>query len=793
MPKKTGEKANRELEVLVTIGRVLTETLDPAEFLGKALRELLSALGLDGGAVYILKEAEFVLVAHHGLSPRFVQATARLPRDHHRLGPVVARGEPVLATDFQSPVAHEEGLGWVAYFPVVAREGPLGVLAVGRRDRREMGSSDMALLKVAASQLGLALGQAMLHQETKELLERHRGLLDTDLVGILVIQDGKLVYVNAGCERISGYAPDELGGRDPLTFVYPEDRAMVGRNLVRRLAGEDVAPSYRIRGVRKDGSMIHVEMSARRILYGEQPAVQVLVRDVTGEEESGRLRRNFLAVASDLLTAGDVAGILSRVAQAVVDLSPFRRAVVSVYDLSHDPPVAGPVAHVFSDGLTRDEEQTLLAQGGLSPERRALAFQEEFRVSRSYHIPHDRLPWDPDLGLPGRGGAEGFHPDDFLFIPLRGKRGILGHISVDDPVTAGAPIWQMLGPIEMFADLAALAVERTVEYEDLHRHKEWLRGANLIAQDLARYTTVEELARGVLAILKREVHYEYGAIVLVDGDELVTAAVESDLPGRRIEVGHRFACDQGVIGWVAEHRAPVRINDVAQDPRYVVGHEAIRSELAVPIELGDELLGVVNIESAVLNRFRPEDEEFLSAVAAQLAVAIRSLRAQRELREIAIRDPLTGLYNRRFFGEILDRELERSRRYGHPVSILMMDLDHFRLVNDRFGHRKGDEVLCQIAGVLLANVRAVDMVFRYGGDEMVVLLPETNGQAAEAAARLRQAVRTWSKTTGFEFEIGLSIGISTYDPRHPRSATELLEEADQRMYQDKRSRLRSPE
>jgi len=788
MPRRTGGKADQEIQVLATIGRVLTETLDPTEFLDKVLRELLVALGLGAGAVYILRGEEFALAAHHGLSPEFIHATARLPKDHHRLGRAVATGDLVVASDLQSPLAVAEGVRQIAYVPLIAREAPLGVLAVGCHDARDFSPADAAILKVTASQLGLALGQALLHRETEELLERHREILDTDLVGIFVIQGGKLVYASAGCERIAGYAPDELVGRDPLTLMHPEDREGAGQNLARRLAGEHVVPHYRARVVRKDGSIAHGELSGRRVLYREQPAVQVVMRDVTGEEESARLQRNFLAVASDLLAAGDVAGILSRVAQTVVDLSPFRRAVISVYDLDHDPPLDGPVKHVFSAGLSREEEQTLLAQGGLSPERRALVFREEFRVGQSYHVPHDRVPWNPDLGLRGRHGASGFHPNDFLFIPLRGRRGILGHISVDDPVTAGAPIWQMLPPVELFANLAALALERTAEYEDLHRHKEWLRGANLIAQELARYETVEELARGVLAVLKREVRYEYGAILLVDRDELVMVAVESELPDRLVGVGHRLSFGQGIVGWVAEHGTPLRINDVSQDPRYLVGHPAMRSELAVPLTLGNEILGVVNIESAVLNRFTSEDEEFLGAVAAQLAVAIRSLRAQNKLREISIRDPLTGLYNRRFFGEILDRELERSRRYGHPVSILMMDLDHFRLVNNRFGHQKGDEVLCQIARVVLANVRAVDMVFRYGGDELVVLLPETNGRAAEAAARLRQSVQSWSKTTGFEFVIGLSIGISTYDPRHPRSATELLEEADQRMYQDKRAR-----
>jgi diguanylate cyclase (GGDEF)-like protein/PAS domain S-box-containing protein len=781
-----------ELQILATIGRILSETLDPVEFLAGALRELLAAFGLSGGAVYLLQGEEFVLVAHEGLSPEFVRATARLPRDHHRLGPALAAEDLTIASDLRSPLAATEGVRLVAYAPLCCAAGPLGVLAVGRRDEQAMTGRERTVLRVAASQLGLALGQAVRHQETRELLQRHRMLLDTDLVGITVVQAGKIVYANAGLAKISGYGIQDLVGRDPLSLVHPEDRDLVRRNLERRLAGEDVPASYRFRGIRGDGTAAHVETNARRITYHGHSAVQVTLRDVTEEEAAGQLRRSFLSVGSEILAARDVVAVLAKVAQAVVDLSPFRRAAISVYDLHHDPPLAGQVKVVACAGLTSEEEQALRAQGGMSPERRALAFREEFRVGRSYHIPHDRLPWEPDLGLRGRVGAEGFHPNDFLFIPLRGRAGIIGHLSVDEPVTSGAPIWTMLPAIEMFADLAALAVERIVEYEDLLRHKEWLRGAHLIAQDLSRYTTVESLCQGVLTILKRELRYEYGVILLVDGDELAIVGAESDVPDYRVGVGERFSFRDGIVGWVAANRAPLRVNDVSLDPRYLVGHPAVRSELAVPVVLGEDLVGVINVESTTRGRFQPEDEEFLIAVAAQLAVAIRSLRAQAELREVAIRDPLTGLYNRRFFGEVLDRELERSRRYGHPVGVLMIDLDHFRLVNNRFGHQKGDEVLCQIARILVANVRAVDTVFRYGGDELVVLLPETNGRAMEAATRLRQAVQAWSKTTGFEFEIGLSIGISTYDPCHPRSAAEILEEADQRMYQDKRSRFPSP-
>ncbi|MCR4391788.1 MAG: diguanylate cyclase [Candidatus Acetothermia bacterium] len=783
---------NEELATLAAVGRVLTRALEPAELVGEALAELLPALGLDLGAVYLLQGEEFVLVAQRGLSPGFARAAARHPKDHPILGQVVRTGTPIATDDSTSPHAIREGIKHAVYFPLIAKGSPLGVLAMGHRSGRKLAPKELVLLEAAAAQLGLALGQAEAHREAMELLERHKLLVENELVGIYVIQDGRLAYVNAGFCRMSGYAKEELLGRDPLELVHPEDRERVRENLARRLRGDTALPSYRFRGLRKDGSTAHVEVFAQRIAYGGQPAVQGILHDITWEAEAERLRKSLLEVAGEILAAGDVGHILRRVAQAIVDHSPFQRAAVSLYDLTAEPPLAGPVVQVYSAGLTPAEERELLAQGGLSPQHRQAAFHERFRISCSYYIPHDEVPWEPTLGIPGRASQDGWHPDDFLLIPLRGKRGIIGHISVDDPTTPRAPTLGMLEPLEVFADLAAVAVERAAELEELRRHKEWLRGAFRIAQELTRYPTLNELVQGVLDILKRELRYEYGVVLLADGDGLLVAAADSSLPGRRFDVGHRFPLDQGIIGWVVEHREPALINDVAHDPRYVMGHPDVRSELAVPIQLGSELIGVLNIESTVRNRFRIEDQEFLSTVASLLAVAIDVLRTREELKQIAIHDPLTGLYNRRYLTEVIERELERSRRYGHPLTLLMLDLDHFRTVNNRFGHKRGDEVLREISDLLVKNVRSADMVFRYGGDEFMVLMPETGSRAEEVVSRLREAVREWSQSSGFDFEIGISVGMSVWRPEDGRRVEDVLEEADHRMYLDKGYRLGHP-
>jgi diguanylate cyclase (GGDEF)-like protein len=177
-------------------------------------------------------------------------------------------------------------------------------------------------------------------------------------------------------------------------------------------------------------------------------------------------------------------------------------------------------------------------------------------------------------------------------------------------------------------------------------------------------------------------------------------------------------------------------------------------------------------------------------IANHLATALANLASQESLRERAIRDPLTGLFNRHFFNSIIAPELARSDRYARPFTLMMVDVDNFRAVNNRFGHLAGDEVLQEVSRLLLEHVRESDRVIRYGGDEFLVFMPETAEQdAAKVAARLREQVTLVSRKKGVgDIAMGLSVGIYTRQPREKWSLEAILEEADRRLYADKRAR-----
>lgn len=167
---------------------------------------------------------------------------------------------------------------------------------------------------------------------------------------------------------------------------------------------------------------------------------------------------------------------------------------------------------------------------------------------------------------------------------------------------------------------------------------------------------------------------------------------------------------------------------------------------------------------------------------------IRLKELQKELRTRVITDPLTGLYNRWYFNERVEEEARRAKRYGHPFSFVVIDVDKFKDINDQYSHSVGDEVLKEVGKYLTTSVRESDIVFRYGGDEFVILLPETKSDEAQELVNRLQAgvtkVNPGKKYLGTK-GIRLSFGVATWEPQTNISWEEVLKESDVRMYKDK--------
>ncbi len=210
--------------------------------------------------------------------------------------------------------------------------------------------------------------------------------------------------------------------------------------------------------------------------------------------------------------------------------------------------------------------------------------------------------------------------------------------------------------------------------------------------------------------------------------------------------------------------------------------DLFRSGMCVPI--AD--VGVFEVLSVENDAFGSEDVRLLELLVGHTSEAMRNIRLRQELSEQVIRDPLTGLYNRRYLSTIVEQEAERAWRYGHRIGMLMIDVDNFKEINDTLGHQVGDLVLRQVSRFLRAMVRAAEYVIRYGGDEFLLVMPESeDGQAV--VFRLQRAFGPWIEElpTG-DLAVRLSMGYDHWQPGDGRSVDEVIASADEKMYEDKK-------
>ena len=259
-----------------------------------------------------------------------------------------------------------------------------------------------------------------------------------------------------------------------------------------------------------------------------------------------------------------------------------------------------------------------------------------------------------------------------------------------------------------------------------------------------------------------------------------------------VNLGERaFSAD--LLSDVLVRREPVLIPNLQQanmtaEMKAIVEKHSVMSLLAVPIQTKDAVLGAFISLATETRTFNNEDLSTASALADFTAIALENAGLFAELQRSAITDSLTGVYNTRFFHEILGRETARAERYSTPLALLMIDIDTFKLVNDTFGHVVGNKVLTQIAKTLEHTVRNTDFVFRCGGDEFGVVLPGTDLEGAmHVAEKILHRVENGDilPSLGYSGRVTVSIGLSEY---HRGSHFEtLVAEADQALYMSKRA------
>lgn len=237
---------------------------------------------------------------------------------------------------------------------------------------------------------------------------------------------------------------------------------------------------------------------------------------------------------------------------------------------------------------------------------------------------------------------------------------------------------------------------------------------------------------------------------------------------------------------------PVNEPDASGDApgaAWVLEPESIASQAAVPLRAGEEVLGVMIMASSTRRELSQIEMERLEVLGSQASLSLHNALLHEELERLSVTDRLTELYNHGFFQLRLEEEFQRSKRYGRPLSLIMIDIDDFKEFNDAYGHPRGDRVLKEVSTVIRSALRDVDVAARYGGEEFAVVLPETPCEGAlQVAERIRAGVESVSHDVGDRMAVRMtvSVGVATFTGDAATSG-ELLEIADAAMYRGKRA------
>ena len=333
------------------------------------------------------------------------------------------------------------------------------------------------------------------------------------------------------------------------------------------------------------------------------------------------------------------------------------------------------------------------------------------------------------------------------------------------------------------AGQVSVAVENARLFADEQRRSRQLAFLNNISRTAISSDDPVHMLNQIASEIQRNFSFDHIGIGLLDyGTKEVEikaeAGASSQAKGKRIQLG------TGILGRVArtgeralvQNALPGNLTGILPDSRAV---------LCIPITYGESLLGVLNVESRSENAFSPQDVLILNTLADLLATALHNAFVFQKLQQQSITDGLTGIKTRRFFWEALSAEWKRASRSGRPFSVVLIDLDKFKEVNDSMGHFEGDLVLARVGRLLEQKSRQSNVVARYGGDEFIVLMPETGAEQAQVLAeRLRQWLAGDPMLS--EHSITGSFGVASF-PMHGFSIEDIIRVADAGMYVSKRS------
>jgi diguanylate cyclase (GGDEF)-like protein len=385
--------------------------------------------------------------------------------------------------------------------------------------------------------------------------------------------------------------------------------------------------------------------------------------------------------------------------------------------------------------------------------------------------------------------AENDYIQSWMGVPLIVRDNIIGILTLDHTEPSFYANKKLVGLATAFADQVAISLDNARLFANERQRVQELEALRATTADITKELGLKSLLKSILKRATDLLDATGGELGLVSETDHLIKILVSHKMGRSDSVGTTVSLHDGLMGYVAKSRQIEIVEDYQEWDGQMEEYQesSIHAAIAAPLMIGNRFLGVIGVmDSDRSRKFSKREKDLMSMFAQQAAIAVENAQLYEQQKQEARIDAITGIFNRRGLNEMGCREISRAIRFDRSLSVIFLDIDHFKQVNDTYGHPIGDLVLKELADRLKKNLRTIDLFGRYGGEEFVIILPEADTEGAlDVAERLRKIVEQTPFTPdNLSLWITISQGVSVLNADN-RSLNTLIKQADEATYQSK--------